>query len=100
MLGDLDKFNIPLNRLIKRLSFDGAIGLIAFSDIVINAEEALFSLTEVLIGLLPSTFSSYFIRSIGASNVRRIMFNPHLFNSEESISLVFISKSIPMSNLD
>ena len=100
VLGDQDKFNMPLNWLIKSLSFYGAIILIACSDIVINAEEALFSFTKVLIGLLQATISPYFIRSIGASKVRRIIFNALLFNSEESISLVFISKSIPMSKLD
>ena len=83
MLGELDQLNMPLIGRINGLSFGGAVGLIACCDIAVAVEDALFSLTEVLLGLLPATISPYVLRRIGASNARRVMLNAHRFATEK-----------------
>ena len=100
MLGELDQLKMPLIGRINGLSFGGAVGLIACCDIAVAVDEALFSLTEVLLGLLPATISPYVLRRIGGSNARRVMLNAHRFSAEEAVSLGLISKSVSMEKLD
>ena len=100
MLGELDQLNKPLIARINGLSFGGAVGLIACCDIAVAVEDALFSLTEVLLGLLPATISPYVLRRIGASNARRVMLNAHRFAAEEAVHLGLIAKAVPAEKLD
>ena len=100
MLSELDQLRMPLIGRINGLSFGGAIGLIACCDITIAVEDALFSLTEVLLGLLPATISPYVLRRIGASNARRVMLNAHRFAAAEAVVLGLISKSVSAEKLD
>ena len=100
MLGELDQLKMPLIGRINGLSFGGAVGLIACCDIAVAVDDALFSLTEVLLGLLPATISPYVLRRIGASNARRLMLNAHRFAAEEAVSLGLIAKSVSADKLD
>ena len=100
MLGELDQLKIPLIGRINGLSFGGAVGLISCCDIAVAVEDSLFSLTEVLLGLLPATISPYVLRRIGASNARRVMLNAHRFAAPEAVTLGLISKSVSSENLD
>ncbi|MBC8258953.1 MAG: enoyl-CoA hydratase/isomerase family protein [SAR324 cluster bacterium] len=100
MLGELDQLKVPLIGRINGLSFGGAVGLIACCDIAVAVEEALFSLTEVLLGLLPATISPYVLRRIGAPNARRVMLNAHRFSAEEAVQLNLIAKTVPANKLD
>ena len=100
MLGELDQLKMPLIGRINGLSFGGAVGLIACCDIAVAVDDALFSLTEVLLGLLPATISPYVLRRIGASNARRLMLNAHRFAAEEAVSLGLIAKSVSTDKLD
>ena len=100
MLGELDQLKMPLIGRINGLSFGGAVGLIACCDIAVAVDDALFSLTEVLLGLLPATISPYVLRRIGASNARRLMLNAHRFAAKEAVSLGLIAKSVSADKLD
>lgn len=100
MLYELDALNKPLIGRINGLSFGGAVGLIACCDIVIASDEAQFSLTEVLLGLLPATISPFVLRRIGASNARRIMLNAHRFSAKEGVKFGLITKSVSKKKLD
>ena len=100
MLGELDQLKMPLIGRINGLSFGGAVGLISCCDIAVAVEDSLFSLTEVLLGLLPATISPYVLRRIGASNARRVMLNAHRFAAPEAVTLGLISKSVSSENLD
>ena len=100
MFGELDQLNKPLIGRINGLSFGGAVGLIACCDIAVAVEGALFSLTEVVLGLIPATISPFVLRRIGPSNARRVMLNAHRFSAEEAVNLGLISKAVSVDKLD
>ena len=100
MLGELDQLSKPLIGRINGLSLGGAVGLIACCDIAVAVEDALFSLTEVLLGLLPATISPFVLRRIGASNARRVMLNAHRFSADEAVHLGLITKAVSTDKLD
>ena len=100
MLNELDQLNKPLIGKINGHSFGGAIGLISCCDFAVASEDSEFSLTEVLLGLLPATISPFVIRRIGASNARRIMLNAHRFSAQEAVSIGLIAKSVSSQSLE
>ena len=94
MLNELDQLNKPLIAKINGHSFGGAIGLISCCDFAVASENAEFSLTEVLLGLLPATISPFVIRRIGAANARRIMLNAHRFSAKEAVRIGLVTKAV------
>ena len=100
MLNELDRLNKPLIGKINGHSFGGAIGLISCCDFAVAAEDAEFSLTEVLLGLLPATISPFVIRRIGAANARRIMLNAHRFSAKEAVRLGLVAKAVSRQSLE
>ena len=91
---------MPLIGMINGHSFGGAIGLISCCDFAVAAEDAEFSLTEVLLGLLPATISPFVIRRIGAANARRIMLNAHRFSAKEAVRLGLVAKAVSSQTLE
>jgi Enoyl-CoA hydratase/carnithine racemase len=100
MLNELDRLDKPLIGKINGNSFGGAIGLISCCDFALAIEDAEFSLTEVLLGLMPATISPFVIRRIGAANARRIMLNAHRFSAKEAVSFGLITKAVSSQLLE
>jgi len=100
MLYELDRLNKPLICKINGHSFGGAIGLISCCDFAFATEDAEFSLTEVLLGLLPATISPFVIRRIGVSNARRIMLNAHRFSAKEAVRIGLVAKAVSSKSLE
>ena len=99
MLNELDQLNKPLIAKINGHSFGGAIGLISCCDFAVATEDAEFSLTEVMLGLLPATISPFVIRKIGAANARRIMLNAHRFSAKEAVRIGLVAKAVSSQSL-
>ncbi len=55
----------PTLAVVQGAAFGGAVGLTACCDIAIGASDALFSLSEVRIGLAPAVISPYVVQAIG-----------------------------------
>ena len=100
MLNELDQLKKPLIAKINGHAFGGAIGLISCCDFALAKEDAEFSLTEVLLGLLPATISPFVIRRIGASNARRIMLNAHRFSAKEAVRIGLVAKAVSSQCLE
>ena len=76
------------------------MGLIAACDIAVAAEEAMFSISEVRIGLVPSTISPYVIAAIGAQAARRYFLTGEAFSAAEAHRLRLLHQVVPGSGLD
>ncbi len=77
----IDSSSIPTIALCHGAAFGGGIGLLACCDIVICDETALFSLSEVKIGLVPATISPFVVRAIGTRQMRRFALTGERFDS-------------------
>ncbi|MBN1270873.1 MAG: enoyl-CoA hydratase/isomerase family protein [Candidatus Aminicenantes bacterium] len=60
----------PVVAMVNGAAIGGGTGFVAACDIAVAAEEAVFSLSEVKIGLVPAAISPYVIRKIGERNAR------------------------------
>jgi methylglutaconyl-CoA hydratase len=78
----------------------GGNGLVAACDIAIAAEEAIFSLSEVKLGLVPACIAPYVIKRVGQANARYLMLSGQRFNGVEAVKYGLVNWAVPYSGLD
>jgi methylglutaconyl-CoA hydratase len=100
MLNALDTLPVPTVARINGGAFGGAIGLIGACDIAIAASDALFGITEVRLGLIPSVISPYVLRSIGPRNARRFALTGEFFDAEEARRIGLVHEVVKKKSLD
>jgi len=99
MLRTLDTLPKPVVGLINGPAYGGGVGLVACCDVVIAADKAKFSLSEVRLGLLPATISPYVVRKIGESAARRYFLTAEVFEAEEALRLGLVHEVVPYEEL-
>lgn len=72
----------PVMGKINGHAFGGGIGLIAVCDITIGVSGKKYAFSEVNLGIIPSVISTYIVRRIGLSNMRRLFITGERFTSE------------------
>jgi methylglutaconyl-CoA hydratase len=72
----------PVMGKINGHAFGGGVGLIAVCDINIATIGSKFAFSEVKLGIIPSVISTYVVRRIGLSNMKRLFITGERFNSE------------------
>jgi methylglutaconyl-CoA hydratase len=72
----------PVIGKINGHAFGGGVGLIAVCDINIATVGSKFAFSEVKLGIIPSVISTYVVRRIGLSNMKRLFITGERFNSE------------------
>lgn len=80
--------------------FGGGNGLLAASDMVIAHENAIFSFSEVRIGLAPSTILPYVLTRINQQKAKYLMLTGKRFNAAEAYSHGLVDFLIPTDKLD
>ena len=80
----------PLIGLINGSALGGGMGLVSVCDLVLAHEKAIFSFSEVKLGLAPSVISPFVIQKIGISQARRLFLTGERFTVDfaKSINLV------------
>ncbi len=71
MMRTLNELPKPTIARINGAAYAAGVGLIAACDIAVAVEAAVFSISEVRIGLVPSTIGPYVLAAIGARAARR-----------------------------
>lgn len=103
-LGELmyNLYHLPLPTLavVQGAAFGGAVGLAACCDIAIGAEDALFSLSEVRIGLAPAVISPFVVKAIGERAARRYALSAERFNGPRARELGLLAETYPAAELD
>ncbi len=99
MLNALDRFPRPTVALVKGAVFGGGIGLVAACDIAIAAEDTVFALSEVRLGLIPAVISPYVVAAIGARQARRYMLTAERFGASDALRFGLVHKVVPSEEL-
>ena len=79
--------------------FGGGVGLLAVSDVAIAAEDAVFGLPEVRLGILPATIGPYVAARIGAAATRRLFLSGRRFDPAEALRIGLIAETAPAATL-
>lgn len=80
--------------------YAGGTGLAAACDIAVAVDTAGFCLSEVKLGLLPSTISPYVIRAMGARAAHRYFLTAERFSAAEALRIGFLHEVVTADALD
>ena len=81
MLHKLDSFACTTIAAVHGATFGGGVGLVACCDIAVASEKAIFSLSEVRLGLIPGTISPFVIAAIGSRQAGRYFATAERFSA-------------------
>jgi methylglutaconyl-CoA hydratase len=91
----LNELPRPTIALCQGPTFGGGIGLLACCDIVIAAETANFSFSEVRLGLIPSVISPYVMAAMGERPMRRYFLTAESFSAAEAQRFGLVHQVVP-----
>ncbi|HYJ18422.1 MAG TPA: enoyl-CoA hydratase/isomerase family protein [Burkholderiales bacterium] len=90
----------PTVARVQGAAFGGGVGLVACCDIAIAAGEALFSLSEVRLGMIPSVISPYVVAAIGERAAHRYFLTAERFGAEEAKRIGLVHEVVTADKLD
>ena len=96
----LNRFNKPVVARVHGVSFGGGVGLIACCDIAIASSDAVFSLSEVRLGLIPSVISPYVISAIGSRAARCYFLSGERFDASRALQLGLVHEVVESEVLE
>jgi methylglutaconyl-CoA hydratase len=80
--------------------YAGGTGLVAACDIAVSVDTANYCLSEVKLGLLPSTISPYVVRAMGARAAHRYFLTAERFSAAEALRIGFVHAVVSADALD
>jgi methylglutaconyl-CoA hydratase len=86
--------------LVNGSSFGGGIGLLAACDFVFAANKALFSFSEVKLGMVPATIAPYVLRRSGELRSLQLMLSGERFDSEKAKEIGLVDTVVNDDMLD
>ncbi len=96
----LNRLPIPTVALVQGGCFGGGTGIISACDVVIAADDALFSITEVRWGLTAAIIIPQLCDSIGVRQVRRYALTGERFGAEEARHIGLVHEVVPPAELE
>ena len=90
----------PVIGRINGHAFGGGLGLFAVCDITIAVPNCKFAFSEAKLGIIPSVISTYIVRRIGLSNMRRLFITGERFSSEYAKTIGLIDYVVSEEKLD
>lgn len=90
MLKTLHGVRKPTIARVHGAAFAGGMGLAAACDVVVAEPAAEFCLSEVRIGLIPSTISPYILQALGVQAAKRYMLTAERLSASQAHRLGFV----------
>ena len=100
MMRSLDTLSKPTVAKVHGAAFGGGVGLVACCDLAVAAESAVFSFSEVRLGLLPAAIGPYVLAAIGSRNARRYFLSAERFSAAEARRIGLVHEVVPAAELD
>jgi methylglutaconyl-CoA hydratase len=99
LMRTLNELPKPTVALVQGNAFAGGLGLVTACDIAVAAEDAVFSVSEVKLGLIPSVISPYLVAAIGPRAARRYFLTAERFPAAEARRLGLVHETVPREAL-
>ena len=99
----VQRFNrlpVPTVALVQGGCFGGGTGMISACDVVIAADNAMFSITEVRWGLTAAIIIPQLCDAIGVRQVRRYALTAERFGAQEARRIGLVHEVVPLSELE
>jgi len=102
----LDLFEIiysckkPVIACVNGHAFGGGIGLFAVCDVVIAIPKCKFAFSEVKLGIIPAVISTYVVRRLGISNMKRLFITGERFDSNYAKEVGLVDIIVDENKID
>jgi len=100
LMEQLQRLPLPTVAVVQGAAFAGAMGLVSCCDMAIGADDALFSLSEVRLGLAPAVISPYVVQAIGSRAARRYALSAERFDAVRARELGLLDEVYPRAELE
>jgi methylglutaconyl-CoA hydratase len=95
LMSTLNEFSKPTIARVQGPAYGGGVGLIAACDIAVGTYDAVFSLSEVKLGIVPAVISPYVLAAIGERYSRRYMLTAERFSAAEAYRIGLLHELVP-----
>jgi methylglutaconyl-CoA hydratase len=94
-------FDLPLPTVaaVNGAAIGGGNGLVAACDIAVAASDAVFSLSEVRLGLVPACIGPYVIRKVGESAARELFLTGRRIPATQAAGIGLVREVVPPEGL-
>ena len=96
----LNTLPVPTVALVQGGCFGGGTGIVAACDVVIAADDALFSIAETRWGLMAGIILPQLADAIGARQVRRYALTGERFGAAEARRIGLVHEVVPRADLE
>ena len=100
MFRAVDECPVPVVGRVQGVAFGGGVGLAACCDVVVAAEDARFSFSEVKLGILPAVISTFALPKIGPGQARRWFLTGEVFDARRAQAIGLVHEVAPAADLD
>lgn len=87
LMSTLHGLSKPTIARVQGAAYGGGVGLVACCDMAIGTQDAVFSLSEAKLGLIPAVISPYVIAAIGERAAHRYFLTAERFDAAEAFRL-------------
>jgi methylglutaconyl-CoA hydratase len=96
----LNLLPVPTVALVQGGCFGGGTGVIAACDVVVAADNAVFSISEVRWGLTAAIIIPQLVDAIGLRQVRRYALTGERFDADEARRIGLVHEVVPLAGLE
>lgn len=96
----LNRLPVPTVALVQGGCFGGGTGVVSACDIVVAADNAIFSITEVRWGLTAAIIIPQLCDAIGVRQVRRYALTGERFGADEARRTGLVHEVVPLAELE
>jgi methylglutaconyl-CoA hydratase len=96
----LNRSGVPTIALVQGACFGGGTGIIAACDVVIAADDAMFSIAEVRFGLTAAIIVPQLVDAIGVRQLRRYALTGERFDAAQARRIGLVHEVVPRSELE
>ncbi len=83
----LDQCRLPIVGAVDGFALGGGVGLVSVCDYVVADAAAVFSLSEVRVGLVPACIGPFVLRKLGESQARALFLSSERFTAERALRI-------------
>src|SRR5262244_2873976 len=96
----LNRLPVPTVALVQGGCFGGGTGIVAACDVVVAADNAIFSIAEVRWGLTAAIIIPQLNDAMGVRQVRRYALTGERFGAEEARRIGLVHEVVPLAELE
>jgi len=94
------EFPRPVIGRINGAAIGGGTGFVAVTDIAIASDTAIFSFSEVKIGVVPACISPYVVKRVGEGRAREFFLTGERLTTARALEAGLVNQSVPPDELD